>query len=47
MPTKQENGKISPNLPANVTPFPYPHYSPAIEDDTIDPVELVLTIWRY
>ncbi len=47
MPTKQENGKLNPNLPSNVTPFPYPYYPPATEDDTIDLVELILTIWRY
>ncbi|MDA0856405.1 MAG: Wzz/FepE/Etk N-terminal domain-containing protein, partial [Proteobacteria bacterium] len=47
MPTKQENEKLNPNLPSNVTPFPYPYYPPATEDDTIDLVELILTIWRY
>ncbi|MEC8542726.1 MAG: Wzz/FepE/Etk N-terminal domain-containing protein [SAR324 cluster bacterium] len=47
MSTKQENDKLSPNLPANVTPFPYPYYPTATEDDTIDLVELILTIWRY
>ena len=47
MSTKQENDKLSPNLPANVTPFPYPYYPTATEDDTIDLVELILTVWRY
>ena len=47
MSTKQENDKLSPNLPANVTSFPYPYYPTAIEDDTIDLVELILTVWRY
>ena len=47
MSTKQENDKLSPNLPSNVTPFPYPYYPAATEDDTIDLVELILTIWRY
>lgn len=47
MPTKQENEKLNPNLPSNVTPSPYPYYPPATEDDTIDLVELILTIWRY
>ena len=47
MSTNQENDKLSPNLPANVTPFPYPYYPAATEDDTIDLVELILTVWRY
>ncbi|MEL0159666.1 MAG: Wzz/FepE/Etk N-terminal domain-containing protein, partial [Deltaproteobacteria bacterium] len=47
MPTKQEPEKLNPNLPSNVTPFPYPYYPAATEDDTIDLVELILTVWRY
>ena len=47
MSTKQEPEKLNPNLPSNVTPFPYPYYPPATEDDTIDLVELILTVWRY
>ena len=43
----KENEKLNPNLPSNVTPFPYPYYPAATEDDTIDLVELILTVWRY
>ncbi len=47
MSTNQEPEKLNPNLPSNVTPFPYPYSPAATEDDTIDLVELILTIWRY
>ena len=47
MSTEQHNHQKPQVLPSNVTPFPYPYYPPATEDDTIDLVELVLTIWRY
>ena len=47
MSTEQHNHQKPQVLPSNVTPFPYPYYPPATEDDTIDLVELILTIWRY
>ena len=47
MSTEQHNHQKPQVLPSNVTPFPYPYHPPATEDDTIDLVELVLTIWRY
>ena len=49
MSTKQEPDKLSPKFeqPSNVTPFPYPYYPAATEDDTIDLVVLILTVWRY
>jgi len=47
MSTEQHNHQKPQVLPSNVPPFPYPYHPPATEDDTIDLVELVLTIWRY